>query len=221
MQLEGYWQDTCKKMTVSLTYIISAFFLGLSGFIPGPLLTLVISETLRYGIKEGIKVATSPLITDLPIILITILILSRLSDTKYVLGVIAFAGGIFLIYMAVESLTFKGLETGSANQRSQAIKKGIIANFLNPSPYVFWFSIGAPTIVKASNHGLIFAVLFLIVFYTTLVGSKVSIAVITGKSKDFLSSRYYIYLIRFLGVALFFFALYFIKNGLGYFEIIN
>ena len=208
-------------MTVGLTYIISAFFLGLSGFIPGPLLTLVISETLKYGIKEGVKVAISPLITDLPIILITILILSRLSDTKYVLGLIAFAGGIFLIYMAVESLIFKGFETGSANQRSRSIKKGIIANFLNPSPYVFWFSIGAPTIVKASNHSLIFAALFLFVFYTTLVGSKVSIAVITGKSRDLLNSRYYKYLIRLLGVVLFLFALYFIKNGLGYFGIIN
>ena len=47
-------------MTEGLTYITTGFILGLSGLIPGPLLTLVISETLKHGVKEGIKVAASP-----------------------------------------------------------------------------------------------------------------------------------------------------------------
>jgi hypothetical protein len=42
---------------------------GLSaGLAPGPLLMLVISDTLRHGIKAGVKVALAPVITDLPII---------------------------------------------------------------------------------------------------------------------------------------------------------
>ncbi|MDY6953588.1 MAG: LysE family translocator, partial [Thermodesulfobacteriota bacterium] len=46
--------------------------LGLSaGFAPGPLLALVISQTLRHNAVEGLKVALAPLVTDLPIILIT------------------------------------------------------------------------------------------------------------------------------------------------------
>lgn len=40
--------------------------LGLSsGLSPGPLLALVISETLRHGVKAGVKVALAPIITDL------------------------------------------------------------------------------------------------------------------------------------------------------------
>ena len=47
-------------------------FLGLAaGFAPGPLLTLVISETLQHDIKSGVKVALAPIITDLPIIFFT------------------------------------------------------------------------------------------------------------------------------------------------------
>ncbi|UCD33501.1 MAG: hypothetical protein JSV38_06465 [Desulfobacterales bacterium] len=43
---------------------------GLSaGFAPGPLLTLVITQTLRHGIKEGILTASAPVLTDAPIIL--------------------------------------------------------------------------------------------------------------------------------------------------------
>lgn len=204
-------------MTDSLTYITTAFLLGLSGLIPGPLLTLVISEALKHGIKEGVKVAVSPLFTDLPIILITILVMSRLAHTNYILGIIAFGGSLFLIYLGFESLSYRAIDQDTASQAS-VIKKGIIANFLNPSPYVFWFTIGAPTIIKAYSENLINVVLFIAVFYTVLIGSKVVIATITGKSKHFLSSRFYLYLIRFLGVVLFLFALYFIKSGISYFS---
>ena len=207
-------------MTAGLTYFTTGFFLGLTGLIPGPLLTLVISETLKHGTKEGIKVAASPLITDLPIILVTILIMSRLSDTDFVLGSIAFTGSIFLIYLAFESFSFKGISPGLTNSQAHSMKKGIMANFLNPSPYVFWFTIGAPTIIKAFGESLISASLFMVVFYSVLIGSKVVIAIITGKSKSYLNSNYYLYLIRFLGVVLFLFALFFIKNGLAYFKII-
>jgi threonine/homoserine/homoserine lactone efflux protein len=205
-------------MSTGITYITSAFLLGLSGLIPGPLLTLVISETLKHGIKEGVKVAVSPLFTDLPIILITILVMSRFAHTDYILGIIAFGGSLFLIYLGFESLSYRAIEPGLAN-RVSVIKKGIIANFLNPSPYVFWFTIGAPTIIKAYNKSLIDAGLFIAIFYFVLIGSKVVIAAITGKSRHILSSRFYLYLIRFLGVVMFLFAIYFIKSGISYFSI--
>jgi threonine/homoserine/homoserine lactone efflux protein len=145
--------------------------------------------------------------------------MSRFAHTDYILGIISFGGSIFLIYLGYESLSYRAIDPDPANQVS-VIKKGIIANFLNPSPYVFWFTIGAPTIIKAYNKSLIDAGLFIAVFYFVLIGSKVVIAVITGKSKQFLSSRFYLYLVRFLGVVLFLFAIYFIENSLRYFKIL-
>lgn len=54
--------------------LIAGMTLGLyAGFSPGPLLILVISQTLKHGYKEGVKVAFAPIITDVPIILITVL----------------------------------------------------------------------------------------------------------------------------------------------------
>ena len=50
---------------------VGALF-GLSaGFSPGPLMTLVISQTLQHNAREGALVAASPLVTDAPIILIS------------------------------------------------------------------------------------------------------------------------------------------------------
>ena len=67
-----------------------------SGLSPGPLLALVISETLRHGVKAGVKVALAPIITDLPIIILTLLVLSKLSGFPEILGAISLAGGIFI-----------------------------------------------------------------------------------------------------------------------------
>ena len=152
-------------MTANLTYITAGFFLGLTGLVPGPLLTLVISETLKHGTKEGIRVALSPLITDLPIILVTTLVMSRLADTNHILGFITFGGSIFLIYLAIESFSFS-TSSSDANIQASVIKKGVIANLLNPSPYLFWFTIGAPTMIKAFGESIITASLFIILFYS-------------------------------------------------------
>ncbi|MFC1819713.1 LysE family translocator [Thermodesulfobacteriota bacterium] len=204
-------------MPSEITFLISGSIFGLSGLMPGPLLTLLVSETLKHGIKEGIKVAIAPLLTDLPIVLVTILILKHISDVLPVLGVISLLGAAFLVYLAIESISLKDTDVDTYNARPQSVKKGVITNFLNPSPYMFWFSIGAPTVVKAMDTGLTAATFFIISFYTALVGSKVIVAVVTGRSRHFLKSRYYIYTIRLLGVVLLIFAILFIRNGLKYF----
>ncbi|MCX9013779.1 MAG: hypothetical protein OIN89_03135 [Candidatus Methanoperedens sp.] len=55
-------------MIETLTFLVSGMIFGLtSGISPGPLLTLVISETLKNGSSGGMKVAVAPLITDIPI----------------------------------------------------------------------------------------------------------------------------------------------------------
>ena len=60
-------------MTASLAFLLTGALLGLSGGLaPGPLLTLVANETLRHGARAGIGVALAPLLTDLPIVLITV-----------------------------------------------------------------------------------------------------------------------------------------------------
>ena len=74
-------------------FLTMGLILGLSaGFAPGPLLTLVVSETLEHDVTAGIKVAVAPIITDLPIVLAAVFVLSKLSDFKSVLGFISLVG---------------------------------------------------------------------------------------------------------------------------------
>ena len=189
--------------------------LGLAaGFAPGPLLTLVISETLQHDIKAGFKVALAPFLTDLPIIFLTLLVLSKLSGFHSILGVMTLLGGCFVLYLGYEGLCTRGIQLSLPASRPNSLFKGVLTNFLSPHPYLFWLSVGAPTMTRAINQNFIAAVAFIVAFYGLLVGSKVLLAVIVGKSKTFLSGITYIYTMRFLGLVLCALAMFLFYDGL-------
>jgi threonine/homoserine/homoserine lactone efflux protein len=209
-------------MTLGFSFLFSGVVFGLSaGLSPGPLLTLVISETLKHDVKEGIKVSFAPVLTDFPIVMFTTLVLSRLSSMSVLLGVVSLLGSAFLVYLGYEGISFKGVDIEVEQAKPQSIRKGVIANFLNPSPYLFWFTIGAPLALKAFDIGMLPASAFILGFYVFLVGSKVLVAVVVGKSRFFLKSRNYIYTIRLLGIILLVFAVLFAKDSLELFGVIG
>ena len=184
-------------------YLTIGIILGLSaGFTPGPLLTLVFSETLEHGIKAGIKVSIAPIITDLPIIILTIYVFSQLSNFNNILGVVSLVGGCFVLFLAYESLSSKTKETNFEEEMPKSLAKGILANVLSPYPYLFWLSVGAPIMTKAQDLNRLAPLAFILAFYVFLLGSKILLAILVGKSKSFLSSDVYIYIKRFLGLVL-------------------
>jgi len=202
-------------LSSEIPFIISGIVFGLGGGLtPGPLMTLVITETLKHGTKEGLKVAMAPLITDFPVVLISILLLSKLSEINIIIGIISLVGAIFLVYLGYESFTFKGVEIDEGYFKPQSLKKGIIANIFNPAPILFWISVGAPTVLKGYDVSLMAAIYFIFFMYFFLVGSKLLTAMLIGKSRQFLKSRNYMLIIKILGVVLFVFALVFVMDGL-------
>lgn len=194
--------------------------MGLSaGFAPGPLLTLVISETLRHDIRSGIKVALSPVFTDLPIIVLTMTVLSQLSGFDNILGIISLIGGSVILFMGYESMNPKPPEPDLREVEPKSLIKGILVNVLSPHPYLFWFGVGGPIISKAMKFGITGTVMFISSFYLLLVGSKILLAVLVGRSKSFLNGILYIYTMRFLGFILCILALLLFRDGLGLFII--
>jgi threonine/homoserine/homoserine lactone efflux protein len=199
----------------SLQYLVSGSLFGFAaGVSPGPLLALVITETLMHSRKEGILVAIAPVVTDVPIIAVTMYILSKLSNSDTILAILSLAGAVFIGYIAYESIMTRDVNLGIHQVKPQSIRKGVITNFLSPHPYLFWMTIGAPTVLKAFQVNIASAVSFIAGFYVLLVGSKVLIALLVDRSKNFLKSRTYIYIIRATGIILLCFAVLFLKDGL-------
>ena len=209
-------------MSQTITYLTMGAVFGLTaGISPGPLLTLVISETLRHNKTEGLKIAVAPLITDIPIVLLTIFILSKMASSDIVLGIISILGGVFIAYLGYDSMKSRGIEIDIQNLKLKSIRKGIIVNILSPHPYIFWLMVGAPITIKAYQANPVAAFAFIIAFYVLLVGSKISIALLVDRSRAFLRNKVFIWTLRILGLVLMIFAILLIKEGLGYFGIFD
>jgi threonine/homoserine/homoserine lactone efflux protein len=200
-----------------LKFLLIGSFLGLAaGISPGPLLTLVISQTLRHGRREGIKIALSPAITDTPIILLSLFVIHEVANFNIILGAISLAGAAFLLYLGYDSFTAIQPEVQMKQDSPGSLKKGMITNLLNPHPWLFWITIGAPWLYKANETGPLGLAGFLAGFYFFLLGSKILLALLVDRSGGFLNKQIFKWIMRFLGIALWIFALVLVVEGFGY-----
>jgi threonine/homoserine/homoserine lactone efflux protein len=201
-------------MNPVIPLISAACVLGAtSGLSPGPLLTLVVAESFRRGFRSGAAVAVAPLLTDAPVILLMILFARVLSSMNPIIGGLYLAGACYLAYLSVEQFRFKGTDIDKVSNATVSFKKGVIVNLLNPAPFVFWLTIGAPLLAQAREISWTVVAVFLAAFYGLLVGMKLLLAVLIGKNRHLLKGRYYKAVMRGMGIVLMLFAAIFIKNG--------
>ena len=115
--------------------VLVGVMFGLSaGFAPGPLLTLVITQTLQHNTKEGVKVVAAPVMTDVPIVLISFFILNELSTLGPNFGVIAAVGCLYVLYLAYETLRTGPVRVNTSLLQPKSLRKGAVVNALNPHP---------------------------------------------------------------------------------------
>jgi len=197
-----------------LYYLTAGALLGLgAGFSPGPLLALVVSETLRRGAAAGIRVALAPLVTDLPIIALVVLGLGHLVHDSMLPGVLALIGGMLVICMGVGEFRKTEEVVVEAGPVAHPLRRGILVNALSPYPYLFWLSVGGPMIFKAWGQSPVAPFAFLGSFFLLLVGSKVALACGVGRM-TFLGSAGYRAALRAIAFLLCVFGVSLVYEGL-------
>jgi threonine/homoserine/homoserine lactone efflux protein len=202
-------------MNPAIPLVVSAAVLGASsGLSPGPLLTLVVAESFQRGFRAGTAVAVAPLITDAPIVLLMAALAHTLESMQYVTGTLYIVGAGYLAFLSLEIFRFKGMEIDSGTRIAVSISKGVIVNLLNPAPYIFWLTVGAPLLEEAKNISWTVAAAFLCVFYGLLVGTKLLLALMIGKNRRILKGGSYRTVMRVMGIFLLAFAVVFVKNGI-------
>jgi threonine/homoserine/homoserine lactone efflux protein len=185
---------------------VDALLLGLSlglgaGLAPGPLLALVIRSTLQDGVAAGVRVAFSPLVTDVPIIVLAVVLASSLPSAA--LGALGVVGGGFVVSLGVEALRESPAPAeaaiGAASPQ-RALVRGALTNVLSPHPWVFWITVGAPILAQQTAGG---GALFLVAFYLVLIGSKVTVATLLHAGRErLLRGRGYTIVLRASAVLL-------------------
>ncbi len=175
-------------------YLMMGVALGLAaGLTPGPLLTYTIVATLRGGWRAGITVGSAPLLTDAPIIVLSLLILHFLPDQA--LRIVGIIGGLFVIYLGIETARtahhVNDIRVEADVDLRREMGKGMLVNFLNPNPYLFWGTVGGPLLIQMARERVLDAAGFLIVFYALLVGSHVGLALIVHSRRGWLRGAWY------------------------------
>jgi threonine/homoserine/homoserine lactone efflux protein len=178
-----------------LTYLGLGLSMGLNaGISPGPLLALVVTASLRSGLAGGLRVALAPLITDVPIIILSVLLVDLLPQEA--LRWVGTLGALVVIWMAVEILRSARMAMvpdradGQADPRGE-LWRGVVVNALNPHPYLFWATIGGPALVTGWRTSPAHGLAFLVPFYLLLVGTKMAIAWLVSRQAGGLSLAWY------------------------------
>ncbi len=179
-----------------ITYLIQGIVLGfVSGISPGPLLGLLISQTIRCGWRAGIRVALAPLLTDIPMILLFVFVLGHLPAVA--LHSISIVGGLFVIYLGyktVQNGRKGGTElAGKTQERSgHVLLTAVMTNLLNPHPYIFWATVGSTIMLQAfARYGIGVPTGFLTSFYVLLVGMKIVMVFLLNWGRNWLQGGAY------------------------------
>ncbi|MAH98979.1 MAG: hypothetical protein CMA12_06515 [Euryarchaeota archaeon] len=201
-------------MQIDLVLALAAagITLGLiEGIRPGPLLTMVIRETLAGGWSAGARAAAAPIFTDGPLILISVLLSGWVAEQPKILFCISVLGAGFLVWFGIDCFRIDPPDSDTAQQElSGSFRRGIITNLLNPNVYVFWFLIGGPLMASAADEEPLAPIAYAVSFLISIILVKMMIALFFDRTRGALSSRGYRLALGICGVGMFAFATGFI-----------
>jgi threonine/homoserine/homoserine lactone efflux protein len=205
-------------MLALLTIFFSSFVIALSGaLMPGPLLTVTISESPRRGTATGPLLVAGHGILEFVLVIGIFLGLAPFLKSPAVFTVIAFAGSAILLYMAAGM--FRALPKLSLAPSAQSapshplILTGILMSLANPYWTVWWITIGLGYILQSRQYGISGVAFFYAghILADFLWYTAVSTAV--AKGGHLLSDRHYRVLIAVCAAFLVFFAFYFLYSA--------
>ncbi len=158
------------------TFILPAISFALSAtMLPGPMQAYIVNTTLQHGWRKGIAIVFSPLLTDIPIIIVVVFLLGQLPPV-FLQGIRLF-GGLFLLFIAWGAWRQyqKGIRIETdANKPSSGhfgkiLLTAVLMNWFSPGPYLFWTAINGPLLLQALDESPVHAVAFLVAFYGTFI----------------------------------------------------
>jgi threonine/homoserine/homoserine lactone efflux protein len=180
-------------LPTALSFLLLGAGIGfVAGVTPGPVLTLVVAETFRGGWSRGAAVAAGPILADGPIVVLAVFVVAQLSPV--VVRGLSLVGGGFLLYLAASTFWSSRrarLSHAEVPSARGTLMKGWLARVLTPNAYLFWFLVGAPLLVQASQDDWLAGPAFLVGYYSTIVGSNVVLALALHRWVALFSERMY------------------------------
>jgi threonine/homoserine/homoserine lactone efflux protein len=181
-------------------FFFSGLSLGLAGGIKlGPLGIVVIQQTLSRGLPAGLRASLAPLITDGPIIITALWLLSKLKNIDLLAAAMSLVGGIYLIWLAAKMFRVRDISLSGKLRSQGSLATAVKVSLLSPSPYLFWFTVGGNYIIRGTA---VESAVFVVTVMGTLVASKAAVAVLASKFLPALESRGYLLAMKLLAATM-------------------
>ena len=155
-----------------ILYLVQGITFGFAAAVqPGPLQTFLMSQALRYGWRRTLPAAFAPLISDGPIIVLVLVVLSHIP--LWLEQLLQTAGGFFLLYLAYVAYktwrVYREAKSESVPAGSMSLLKAATVNLLNPNPYLGWMLVMGPLLMKGWRESPINGISLVLGFYGTMV----------------------------------------------------
>ncbi|MDD5079782.1 MAG: LysE family transporter [Candidatus Omnitrophica bacterium] len=206
-------------MTEYILISLVSFTIAFSGaLMPGPLLTAVISQSVKHGFKSGPLICVGHALMEALMIGVIIFGLASFIHNQTLMLAISILGALILAFFGVgmiSSIPKLNLETQTKPVRSSSlILLGITMSITNPYWSIWWLSIGLGLTLAAKKSGLTAVIIF---FLGHILADFIwygLVALVISKGRKFISLKVYRRIIFVCGLALIGFSIYFASNSL-------
>jgi threonine/homoserine/homoserine lactone efflux protein len=206
-------------MLALLTIFFTSLIVAFSGaMMPGPLLTVTISESTKRGAIAGPLLISGHALLEMILVIALLLGLGPFLKNETFFLFIAFSGGIIMLWMAWGM--FRSLPTLSIQSNANAEKKnnlilsGALMSLANPYWIIWWATIGIGYIAHSQKMGTSGIILF---YIGHIMGDFIwyfAISMAVSRGKKLFTDKIYRILIGFCGLFLVGFAIYLVRSAI-------
>lgn len=200
---------------------LSSFLIAISGAVmPGPVLTVTISESAKRGFMAGPMIVLGHGILELSLMILIIFGFANIVNRPGVIGVVALAGGVVLLglsYGMLKDLKSLRLDlTPDEKISGNPVIAGILTSLANPYWTIWWATIGVGYVVIAMKFGMMGVLFFFIGHIAADLAWYSGISFLVTRGKKYISDRIYRGIILVCALVLIFFAVTFGIMGLNH-----
>jgi threonine/homoserine/homoserine lactone efflux protein len=175
------------RMETVPIYVIQGIGYGFAAAVqPGPFQAYIITQTLNNGWRNTLLAAFAPVISDGPIIVLVLLVLSQVPE--WMQRFLHVASGLFVLYLAMSAFigwrSFGTASVAASPSRQQSLLRAAMMNVLSPGPYIYWSLVTGPVLLAGWREASANGIGFLVGFYLAMVLSLAGIIILFGTARQ-------------------------------------
>jgi threonine/homoserine/homoserine lactone efflux protein len=168
---------------------------------------MVTGTALERGFRAGAPLALTPLVTDLPPMFFSALLLDRLGwRALTALGVV---GGAIILVVGIRFLRRnwshddrRAGEASGGRGSSAGLAHVLLSGLSNPAPWVFWLVVASPLLLRAWSRGPGEGLLFVVLLFGTNVTTALGLAWAASRTRILLNPRWHQRTLQAVGTTL-------------------